>query len=26
VQEDGCTLINESRFYLLDESGEARVA
>jgi hypothetical protein len=26
VQDDGCTLINESRFYLLDESGEARVA
>jgi hypothetical protein len=26
VQEDGCTLINESRFYLLDEEGQERVA
>jgi hypothetical protein len=26
VQDDGCTLINESRFYLLDESGQERVA
>jgi DNA-binding Lrp family transcriptional regulator len=26
VQNDGCTLVNKSRFYLLDESGEERVA
>jgi hypothetical protein len=26
VQDDGCTLVNESRFYLLEDNGEARVA
>jgi hypothetical protein len=26
VQEDGCTLVNESRFYLLEDDGQQRVA